>query len=179
MPSAIRLPSQRRKPGIGDSVAKRLRLAQFLDHLLDQKIAERNTLQPALAVADRIEDRGIGRRGLAVDDVAREQGLDGRRDAAHQRHLDEDQRLVMQRRMEEREAAAVGRQAPTQVFPAPDLVHGLVGDQLLEDRRGRIPVDPPDVEKAAVEPGLKQILQIRVERQQGRLRRQGAQQVAA
>ena len=58
--------SQRRKPGIGDSVAKVLEVAEFgrqlVDHALDQEIAEADAGQPALAVADGIEDRGIGRR---------------------------------------------------------------------------------------------------------------------
>ena len=46
-----------------------------------------------------------------------------------------------QRRMEEREAAAVGREPAAQVVPARDLVHGLVLDQLLEHDRRRVPVD--------------------------------------
>ena len=61
--------------------------------------------------------------------------------AARQRHLDEDQRLVGQLRMEEREAAPVGFQPAPQVAPALDRVHRLVLDQLLEHDRRRVPVD--------------------------------------
>jgi hypothetical protein len=56
--------------------------------------------------------------------------------------LHEDQRLVGERRVEEREAAPVRRlDAGAQVVPAGDGVHRLVADDLLQDVRRRRPVD--------------------------------------
>ena len=53
--------SQPAKPGAGDSVTKlrqpRQFALQFLDHLLDQEIAETDPRQAALRVGDRIENR--------------------------------------------------------------------------------------------------------------------------
>ena len=71
--------------------------------------------------------------------------------------------------MEEGEAAAVGRKAAPQIVPALDLVHRLIGDQLLQHRGRRLPVDPPQFEKAAVEPGGEQMLEVGVEQLQFRL----------
>src|SRR3982074_2594044 len=51
--------------------------------------------------------------------------------------------------MEECETAAVGREAPPQIVPALDLMHRLIGDQLLQHRRRGLPVDPPPLEKTA------------------------------
>ena len=60
--------------------------------------------------------------------------------------------------MEEGEAAPVGGiEAAAQVVPALDLVHRLVGDDLLQDRRRRLPVDAAQHQEAAVEPGLQQV----------------------
>ena len=74
-------------------------------------------------------------------------------DVTRQRHFDEDQRLVDQRRVEERVAAPVGRiDAPAQIVPVVDFVHRLVANDLLEHDRGRRPVDPAQHQEAAVEP---------------------------
>ena len=132
--------SQRAKSGAGDSVTKvcmlRIVAADLLHHLLDQEAAERHAGEPALAVRDRIEHRRrrlVGRRVVALH---REDRRDGVGNLAGQRDLDEDQRLVDQRRMEEGVAAPVRRiDAAAQVVPAPDAVHRLVADDLFQDHR--------------------------------------------
>src|SRR3546814_5676127 len=43
------------------------------------------------------------------------------------------------------------------------LVHGFVGDQLLEQRGRRVPVDGAQVEEAGVEPRQQQLAQVVVE----------------
>ena len=57
-------------------------------------------------------------------------------------------------------------QAAPQVVPAVDLVHRLVVDDLLEQLRRRIPVDPLQLEEARVEPARQQVLEIGGERKQ-------------
>ena len=111
------------KSGAGDSVTKvcsRAILARnLLDHLLDQEVAERHAGEPALAIGDRIEHRR--RRLVRRDRLAlhRQDRRDRVRNLAGQRDLDEDQRLVDQRRMEERVAAPVRRiDAAAQIVPA-------------------------------------------------------------
>ena len=141
--------------------------AQFLDHLLDQEIAERNAAEPALGVGDRIEHRGARALDRHRLPVHREQRRDRARNRLGQRHLDEDQRGVGQRGMEEGVAAAVGRiDAAAQIVPVADLVHGLVADDLFEDVRRRRPVDPAQHEKPPVEPRAEQM-----RRRRGRARR--------
>ena len=78
--------------------------------------------------------------------------------------------------MEECEAAAVGRKPPPQIVPALDLVHRLIGDQLLQHRGRRLPVDPPQFEKAAVEPRGEQMLEVGVEQLQFRFARAAVRQ---
>jgi hypothetical protein len=80
--------------------------------------------------------------------------------AAGEGHLDEDHRLVGQRRMEKRIAAAVGLEPAAQVVPALNLVHGLVLDQLFQHQGGSAPVDALQDEEAAVEPGTEQVGEI-------------------
>jgi hypothetical protein len=58
--------------------------------------------------------------------------------------------------MKKAEASPVCRQLAAEVIPALNLVHGLVGDQLLQHRIRGLPVDPPEFEKAAIEPGGEQ-----------------------
>ena len=62
--------------------------------------------------------------------------------------------------MEEGEAAAVRLQAPPQVVPAVDRMHGLVLDDLLEQPRRRRPVDLLHLEEARVEPRGQQVQQV-------------------
>ena len=116
--------------------------AQRLDDLFDQRGAEVHAREAGLAVRDRIEDRGVG--VLEVERRAR-----ARRAAAAarsampvvERDLDEHQRLVRHRGMEERVAAAVGVEPVLQVVPRADRVHRLVRDELLEQRGRRVPRD--------------------------------------
>ena len=90
---------------------------------------------------------------------------DRRRNVARQRHFDEDQRLVDQRRMEEGVAAPVGRiDAAAQVLPVADRVHRLVADDLFQHDRRRRPVDVAQHQEAAVEPGREQMHEILVDR---------------
>src|SRR3546814_1630182 len=77
--------------------------------------------------------------------------------------LYEGQRLFGHARMEQRIAAAVGIQPVAHILPGGDLVHGFVGDQLLEQRGRRVPVDGAQVEEAGVEPRQQQLAQVVVE----------------
>ena len=116
--------SQRAKSGTGDSVTKvvslRILARNLLDHLLDQEVAERDAGKPALAVGDRIEHRR--RRPCPASSASRcsrRIGPIASGNLARQRDLDEDQRLVDQRRMEEGVAAPVRRiDAAAQIVPA-------------------------------------------------------------
>ena len=128
------------KFGAGDRVTKvrdaRHFARNFLDHLLDQEMAEAHAGKPALAIGDRVEHRR--RRPLRFDRLALvgQDRRDRAGDFAGQRHLDENQRLVDQRRMKEGVAAPVGRiDAPAQIVPVADLVHRFVADDLFQDRR--------------------------------------------
>ena len=163
-------PASARKPGIGDSVANVFRLRnsrrQLLDHALDQEIAEADAGQSALAVADRIEDRGVRLSRIQQRRLLVQQPLHAAGQPFHQRDLDEDQRLAGHARMEERIAAAVGVQAVLQVAPGADLVHRLVAHQLFQQRRRAVPVDPLQFQEADVEPGREQPAQIGLQRRQ-------------
>jgi hypothetical protein len=64
--------------------------------------------------------------------------------------------------MKEGEAPAVQIEPVLEVLPAPDGVDRLVGDQLLEQHRRDVPGDPARLQKADVEPGDEQALQIRL-----------------
>jgi hypothetical protein len=81
--------------------------------------------------------------------------------------------------MEEAEAAPVGCKTAVQVFPAPDLMDGLMGDQLLQHRGRRLPVYAPEFEKAAIEPGSEEVTQVGVEWLQARLTAQVSEQILA
>src|SRR5256885_8090568 len=74
----------------------------LLHPLLDQKPAEADTAQAALAVGDRIEHRRVRAFGRKRVAVIAEDRRDRSRNAVGERNLDEDQRLVIERRMEER-----------------------------------------------------------------------------
>ncbi|MBK7471502.1 MAG: hypothetical protein IPI73_13645 [Betaproteobacteria bacterium] len=166
----------RRRQGGAQPVAKarhRRERAETLDarklggqqsrHLLDQEGPQRDSAQSRLAVADAVERRQLKislRFRLAVDgDQRRNRG----RHFRQQRNLDEDQRLVRQRGVEEREAAAVILQAAAQIVPAADFVYGFVADELLEQRGRRVPVDAGDAQEAGVEPRLQQVMEVVVD----------------
>ena len=66
--------------------------------------------------------------------------------------------------MEEGVAAPVARiDTPAQVVPAVDLVHRLVADDLFQNVRRRRPVDAPQHQEAAVEPGREQMDEVVVD----------------
>ena len=62
--------------------------------------------------------------------------------------------------MEEGKEATVLLQAIAQVVPSVDFVHGLIFDDLLQDLRGRVPVDALQVEKTAIEPSDQQMSEV-------------------
>ena len=109
-----------------------------------------------------------------------EQRGDRSRRLDRQRDLDEDQRLVDQRGVEEGVAAAVRRiDAPPELVPVADFMHRLVADDLLEDRRRRGPVDAAQHEKAAIEPGAEQVLKIAVDDGEAAIAAQGLDEIGA
>ena len=137
--------------------------ADLLHHLLDQEVAERDPSEPALTVGDRIEHRRGRLAGFDRLAVYCEDWIDRAGNLAGQRDLDEDQRIVDQRRVEEGVAAPVRRvDAPAQVVPAVDAMHRFVTDDPFQDARGRRPVDAPQDQKAAVEPGGEEMDEIRI-----------------
>ena len=86
---------------------------------------------------------------------------DGGGNIAAERYLDEDQRLVDHCRMEKGKAAPVRRiDAAAQIVPVADFVHRLIADDLLQHDRRRRPVDPPQHQEAAIEPGREQMHEI-------------------
>ena len=145
------------KPGAGESVTKFERRGNSRETssttCLIRKLPKLTPAKPALAIRDRVEHRGVralGRQRVAVHAQDRR---DRARDAVGERHLDKDQRLVVQRRMEECVTAPVGRiDAAAQIVPVADLVHRLVADDLFQDDRGRRPVDAAQHQEAAIEP---------------------------
>ncbi len=65
--------------------------------------------------------------------------------------------------MEERKAAPVRRiDAPAQVVPVLDLMHRFVADDLFQDQRGGPPIDAPQHQEAAIEPGREEMHEILV-----------------
>src|SRR3990167_5901892 len=143
----------------GEGAQARKLLLQCLHHMLDERVAKAHAAQARLGVADRIEDGGGGLGDIAQRCRLVEQRRDAVGDAVHQRHLDEDQRLIGQARVEEAVAAAVAVQAVLQVGPAADVVHGLVLDELFQQRGGRIPRQATQLQKSHVKPGGEQVLQ--------------------
>ena len=91
------------------------------------------------------------------------QRLHGGGHAARQRNLDEHERLVGQRRVEERVAPPVPFEPPAQVAPSLNLVDRLVLDQALEDHRRGVPVDSLKDQEPAVEPRPEQVNEVRVD----------------
>ncbi len=89
--------------------------------------------------------------------IGGQQTLNIVRNGGGQRDLDENQRLVDERRVEEGVTAPVLRIDTTaQVVPIANLVNRLVADDLFEDIGRRAPVDVAQDEKARIEPGREQ-----------------------
>src|SRR5690606_26073370 len=134
---------------------------------------------PRLRIADGVKNGGgglgqIGGRGSFV-----EQWGNAVRETGDQRHFDKYQRLMRQTRVKESVAAAVAIEAVFQVGPAADVVHRFVLDELFQQRRGRIPGQPAQLQKTDIEPGGKKLLQLGIERQQARVAFKLAQQFGA
>src|SRR5262245_57937316 len=106
---------------------------------------------------NRVEHRIRARGGVADRGVNVEQRLNPGTQFGSQRELREDNRLVGQRRVEQCKTATVGRQSPSQIAPTPDPMYGFVLHQVLKHDVGRSTVDPSKLEKAAVEPGPKEL----------------------
>src|SRR5712691_43446 len=113
---------------------------------------ERDTPQPFLAVRNRVEDRAIDNRWIDHGGLGIEQGLHARAHAIHERHLDEDERFLRKRRVEEGITATVRLEPAPQVTPPLNLVHRLVLDETLEDERRRPPVYTLQDQESSVEP---------------------------
>src|SRR6266853_1773419 len=162
----------------GEGLQARKLAAEVYGDLLDEKIAERDAAQAFLGIRDRIKDRAVGRSGIHYRGVEGEQRLHLGAHASGERHLDEDHRLVGQRRMEKRVAAPVGLEPAAQVVPALDLVHGFVLDQLLQHESGGTPVDALQDQESAIEPGTEQIGEVGLDARPMRMLGQAPQQPA-
>jgi hypothetical protein len=111
--------------------------------------------------------------------VAGQKRLDGGRQSCRQGNLDEDEGLTRQGWVEEAEAAPVGCKAAVRVFPALDLVDGLMGHQLLQHPRPASASRCAGSRKTAIEPGSEEMTQVGVERLQGRLTAQVREEILA
>ena len=74
------------------------------------------------------------------------------------------QRLIGQRRMEEREAAPVFSQPAPQIVPAANFMYRFMGNQLLQHERRRAPVDTLQPKKSAIKPRTQQMAEIGIYR---------------
>src|SRR6516164_7372678 len=81
--------------------------SEAVDDTLDEEIAEADTGKPALAVRDRIENRGVGFAGVAHGRIFIEQRLHVVSNPLDERHLDKDERLLRHARMEIGEASPI------------------------------------------------------------------------
>ena len=97
-------------------------------------------------------------------------------EAAREGDLDEDERLIRQRRMEERVTPPIGLEPPPQIVPPLNLVDRLVLDQALEDDGRGPPVNPLPDQESAVEPRSEQARQVRVDHAAVRVPVEGLEQ---
>ena len=135
----------------GELAQLRVLRRELPHHLLDEEVAEGDAGEPSLAVADRIEDGGV-RRDVRFH-RPEEQVRDRAGQPVAQRDLDEDERLVGQRRVKESEAAPIRLEATAQIVPVEDLVHCFVLGDFFEHEGRCSPVDAVQLEEPAVEPG--------------------------
>ena len=84
-------------------------------------------------------------------------------DAACQCHLDEDQRFVWQRGVEEAETTPVFSKTAAQVIPTADRVDRFVTHDFFQQLGRTTPVDPLQTQKPAVEPRSQQVSEIGVD----------------
>ena len=129
-----------------------------------RKLPNEIPTRPALAVADGVEHRGVRLRLGVRFHLSEDELLHRAREPPAERHLHEDEGFVGKGGMEEPETAPIRLQAAPQVAPVEDLVHRFVFDDLFEHEGGGTPVDAPDLEEPAVEPGAEQVEEVRVER---------------
>ncbi len=153
-----------RQRGKGFEVGKLL--LEGVHHVLDQRVAKTHATQPHLGIADGIENGGGGLLQIGRSRRFVQQRDDVAGNLIHQRHLHEDERDTGHAWVEEAVAAAVAVQPVLHVGPAADVVHGLVLDELFDQRRGRIPADAAQLQKADVEPGGEHVLHLHVQREQ-------------
>ena len=111
--ATLAAPAQRGSPesarGSRRLEVRQLRM-QVRRDLLDEEVAERDAAQARLAAGDRVEHRAARRARIAHRALEREDRRHRRRQLVHERDLDEDERLVGQRGMEE--ARSSGGRAP-------------------------------------------------------------------
>jgi hypothetical protein len=82
--------------------------------------------------------------------------------------------------VEEGEAAPVGGlQAPSQIVPAVNGVHGFIFNDLFKDVGRAFPIDRSEHEEPSVEPACKQVAKVDVERLQGVVLPAEAQEIGA
>ena len=126
-----------------------------------------HTLETRLAVRDGVERGHL--EGLGVVEnvaLALEQGTDRTGHLGREGHLDKNERLLGERRMEVGKQTPIRLKTAAQVGPAVDLVHGLVGDDLLEQASRRIPAQLFEPQKARIEPGRQEVMQVGIHRLQ-------------
>ena len=152
---------------------------EIVNHALEQEVAEGHPAQPRLGIADRVEDRRAGLALIGHRSHFVEQLLDVVGERLDQRDLDEDQRFERHPRVEEGVAAAVVVEAVLEVFPRADLMHRFVLHQPFEQRRGRLPGDALELQKADVEPRVEARFELAVEGLELGVVAQEAQQVGA
>src|SRR3979411_2086158 len=100
---------------------------QFLNHLFDKEIAERNSAEAILTVRDRIEDCRVRTHGPVASGIVvavqNQQRLKGAGHSCNEPHLHENQRSVWEPRMKKCKAATVGCEPTPQIVPSVDLMH--------------------------------------------------------
>src|SRR6202521_1741612 len=105
---------------------------QFLNHLFDKEIAERNSAKAILTVRDRIQSCRVRLGGPVASGifvaVLNQQRLNGYGQSFNERHFHEDQISVGKGRMKKREAATVRGEPTPQIVPPVDLMHRFISD---------------------------------------------------
>eukprot|EP00191_Tetraselmis_sp_GSL018_P002387 CAMPEP_0177603930 /NCGR_PEP_ID=MMETSP0419_2-20121207/15811_1 /TAXON_ID=582737 /ORGANISM="Tetraselmis sp., Strain GSL018" /LENGTH=355 /DNA_ID=CAMNT_0019097807 /DNA_START=650 /DNA_END=1718 /DNA_ORIENTATION=+ len=147
---------------------------QLLRRLLDEEVAELHAPEARLGARDGVEDRrGHSRTAVGALAIARaalgpsaryawrlvlllggEQHVrHPRSDRVREGRVKEDERLLGHARVEEGKQALAAPEPPAEVAPAADAVHGLAGDDLLEQsRRGGLPRDALQPHDPGAEP---------------------------
>ena len=85
------------------------------------------------------------------------------RNTRGERYLHEDQRIVEHRRMEKCKAEPLFAESGSEILPTPNLVHRFILNDALEYGGGGVPIDRAELEKAAVKPRNKLMLQIHID----------------